>query len=467
VLLLPVITVLLSYANGSFVLINASYQDGFVFALVSGAVLFGLIFLCRSANPILGLAIVLLVTLVVSGWGFLISYDVSKDGFWRAVQASEAGDYPDTWKVLERDPLYDAQVQSSLGDNATGFFGYLRLQVKDGIWNWERQGPRRLGSSSDWVHRQGFWVVFAWASQFLMLLVGNLFGTMGAMAIHDDRRTVALQKDRMAGGSATRKDLAKLLGVREPVLVAPIVGVMLAVTKNLKGEAAQDQTVARQQLMVDRYYRGSRTQNISVLLLESLDVLVKFFPARDFYQLASLLLRAYRKLYFSPLLLPPLPELDMSGIEVPKPDVGATHALIINPHVPFYESTRYTELTRQSPESIPDQVLVPLLKLALEDVNPKSYEYLPVTRPLDLLQRVGPRLWPALTCVLRTSRNQSATSLFSLLTSWPEELASPVFRAAFRSGWNDCARYLPDELWAKALIADFSESPFGAPHYRF
>ena len=54
-------------------------------------------------------------------------------------------------------------------------------------------------------------------------------------------------------------------------------------------------------------------------------------------------------------------------------------------------------------------------------------------------------------------------ALFRLIGAWPRSAAEPLFRAALESGWNDCARFLPESGWARDLKAVFRDSPYGAP----
>jgi hypothetical protein len=46
---------------------------------------------------------------------------------------------------------------------------------------------------------------------------------------------------------------------------------------------------------------------------------------------------------------------------------------------------------------------------------------------------------------------------------WPAAEAAPLFRAAFEAGWNPTGASLPDRPWARGLLAEFADSPYGAP----
>jgi hypothetical protein len=46
---------------------------------------------------------------------------------------------------------------------------------------------------------------------------------------------------------------------------------------------------------------------------------------------------------------------------------------------------------------------------------------------------------------------------------WPGHDAVPLFRAAFEAGWNPSGASLPDRPWARGLLAEFADSPYGAP----
>jgi hypothetical protein len=61
----------------------------------------------------------------------------------------------------------------------------------------------------------------------------------------------------------------------------------------------------------------------------------------------------------------------------------------------------------------------------------------------------------------------AGTPILAAAGQWPGAEAAPLFRAAFESGWNQPGASLPDQDWARALLKEFADSPYGAPAQPF
>lgn len=234
-------------------------------------------------------------------------------------------------------------------------------------------------------------------------------------------------------------------------------------------------------------------------LLFAADRVQDAHPDMYAYEVKRLTLAAYREVFPSDgeTVLPPERILAPVACGAP-PAVGDRYGHLGSLGAEYTRDTAYVSLLECPAEALPDEAMVPLLQLLfLTEDEPVPDGETPVDK---LLARYGDRLYAAAVYVM--IRTESAAkggppaqdgkdgpggpvgsakpdaesgppgqpwpgayspALFRLIGAWPRSSAEPLFRAAFESGWNDCARFLPESGWARDLKAVFRDSPYGAP----
>ncbi len=219
-------------------------------------------------------------------------------------------------------------------------------------------------------------------------------------------------------------------------------------------------------------------------LLFAADRVQDVHPDMYAYEVKRLTLTAYREVFPSDgeTVLPPERILAPVAYGTPPP-VGDQYGHLGSLGQEYTRDAAYVSLLECPAEALPDEAMVPLLQLLIKTED----EPLPDggTTVDELLARYDDRLYaaavhamnrqkPAATAGPPAPDGQPESSrpsrpgayspaLFRLIGAWPRSSAEPLFRAALESGWNDCARFLPESGWAQDLKAVFRDSPYGAP----
>ncbi|MXX05104.1 MAG: hypothetical protein F4X08_10720 [Gemmatimonadetes bacterium] len=225
-------------------------------------------------------------------------------------------------------------------------------------------------------------------------------------------------------------------------------------------------------------------------LLFAADRVQDVHPDMYAYEVKRLTLTAYREVFPSDgeTVLPPERTLAPVAYGAPPP-VGDRYRHLGRLGAEYTRDAVYVSLLECPAETLPDEAIAPLLQLLFktEDEPVRDGE-----TPVDeLLARYDDRLYSAAVhAMIRSESSAPAGSpasdgqpeparpdgsngpprpgayspaLFRLIGAWPRSSAEPLFRAALESGWNDCARFLPESGWARDLKTVFRDSPYGAP----
>lgn len=216
-------------------------------------------------------------------------------------------------------------------------------------------------------------------------------------------------------------------------------------------------------------------------LLYAVDRVQDVHPDMYAYEVKRLTLTAYREVFPSEeeMVLPPERTLSPVAYGTP-PAVDDRYSHLGNLGAEYTRDAAYVSLIECPAEMLPDEAMLPLLQLFLKTED----ESVPDDGISigELLARYDDRLYSAAVCAMirpeqaETARTDGpsgsarppwpggySSALFRLIGAWPRSSAEPLFRAALESGWNDCARFLPDTGWARDLKAVFRDSPYGAP----
>ena len=228
-------------------------------------------------------------------------------------------------------------------------------------------------------------------------------------------------------------------------------------------------------------------------LLYAADRVQDVHPDMYAYEVKRLTLTSYREIFPSDgeTVLPPERTLAPVAYGTPPP-VGDRYGHLAGLGAEYTRDAAYVSLLECPAETLPDEAMVPLLQLLFRtEDEPVPDGETPVD---ELLARYDDRLYAAAVYTMirpepaaaarppapdtETGRSDSSgpsgppwphrpgaysPALFRLIGAWPRSSAEPLFRAALESGWNDCARFLPESGWAQDLKAVFRDSPYGAP----
>lgn len=225
-------------------------------------------------------------------------------------------------------------------------------------------------------------------------------------------------------------------------------------------------------------------------LLYAADRVQDVHPDMYAYEVKRLTLTAYREVFPSDgeTVLPPEQTLAPVAYGTP-PESDDRYGHLGNLGAEYVRDAAYVSLLECPAEALPDEAMVPLLQLLFKtEDEPAPDGETPVD---ELLARYDDRLYTAAVhAMIRPEPASTAgphapngppessgpsgpsgpprpdaysPALFRLIGAWPRSSAEPLFRAAFESGWNDCARFLPESGWARDLKAMFRDSPYGAP----
>lgn len=228
-------------------------------------------------------------------------------------------------------------------------------------------------------------------------------------------------------------------------------------------------------------------------LLFAADRVQDAHPDMYAYEVKRLTLSAYREVFPSDenTVLPPERVLAPVAYGTP-PEIGDRYGHLGSLGAEYTRDAVYVSLLECPVEMLPDEAMLPLLQLLFRtEDEPVPDGETPVG---ELLARYDDRLYTAAVCAMIRAEPDSAAAstepgkrsgpggpagpngpsgstgpgayspaLFRLIGAWPRSSAEPLFRAAFESGWNDCARFLPESGWARDLKAVFRDSPYGAP----
>ena len=236
-------------------------------------------------------------------------------------------------------------------------------------------------------------------------------------------------------------------------------------------------------------------------LLFAADRVQDLHPDMYGYEVKRLTLTAYREVFPEDdgTVLPP--ERTLAPVSYgPPPPVDDRYGHLGDLGAGYTRDAGYVSLLACPAETLPDEAMLPLLQLLFKtEDEPVPDGETPV---YELLARYDNRLYAAAVHAMirpeppstagpaasdpggpAASSDPSGTSgtpspadpsgpsratayspaLFRIIGAWPQSSAEPLFRAALESGWNDCARFLPDSGWARDLKAVFQDSPYGKP----
>ena len=164
------------------------------------------------------------------------------------------------------------------------------------------------------------------------------------------------------------------------------------------------------------------------------------------------------------------------------PAVGARYRHLMMAPERYWADPVYETLVLMDADELPDTAMLALCSLtrvSTQILSRGDDDGVPAT---TLIGRYGARFLPAAVEYLShpdrhgwdasIGKNVLGTRWFApaaghpiivAAAQWPEAEASPLFRAALQSGWNQPSASLPDQDWARALLQEFADSPYGPP----
>ena len=181
-------------------------------------------------------------------------------------------------------------------------------------------------------------------------------------------------------------------------------------------------------------------------------------------------------------VLKPEPVMAAPAGVPPCPAVGPRYRHLMERPGRYWADQVYEALILMAPGDLPEAAMLALCTLTQMSTQElaRGDDYgQPAT---TLIARYGARFMPAAVEYLahperygwdaRIGKNVLGTRWFApsagnpilaAAAEWPGAAAAPLFRAAFEAGWNQPGTSLPDNDWARALLAEFADSPYGPP----
>jgi hypothetical protein len=164
------------------------------------------------------------------------------------------------------------------------------------------------------------------------------------------------------------------------------------------------------------------------------------------------------------------------------PAVGARYHHLMAMPERYWADPVYETLVLMPAEELPDTAMLALCTLtrvSTQSLSRGDDDGVPAT---TLIARYGTRFVPAAVEYLShpnrygwdasIGKNVLGTRWFApaaghpilvAAAQWPGAEAAPLFRATLQSGWTQPAASLPDHDWARALLQEFADSPYGPP----
>lgn len=182
------------------------------------------------------------------------------------------------------------------------------------------------------------------------------------------------------------------------------------------------------------------------------------------------------------VVLKPEPAIVAPAGVPPCPAVGARFQHLMERPDRYWADPVYEALTLTPPADLPDGAMLALCVLTRVSTHALSRgdEYgEPAT---TLISRYGGRFMPAAMEYLghperhgwdasigknvlgtRWFAPSAGSPILAAAAEWPDDAAAPLFRVAFEAGWNQTGASLPHRDWARGLLAEFADSPYGPP----
>lgn len=207
-------------------------------------------------------------------------------------------------------------------------------------------------------------------------------------------------------------------------------------------------------------------------------------PGLSPYEARRAVLRALRERHarYTRVVLKPEPVLTAPGGVPPCPAVGTRYRRLMERPARYWSDPVYEALVLTTPGDLPEAAMLALCALT-RVATPELARGDDYGQPATtLIARYGARFMPAAVEYLAhperygwdasIGKNVLGTRWFApsaghpILTAaaeWPGAAAASLFRAAFEAGWNAPGASLPDRGWARALLEEFADSPYGPP----
>ena len=219
-------------------------------------------------------------------------------------------------------------------------------------------------------------------------------------------------------------------------------------------------------------------------LRQAAQALLAARPSLSPYEARRSVLRTLREKHprHARVVLKPEPALVPPAGVPPCPAVGARYQHLMERPERYWADPVYEALTLMPAAELPEAAMLALClltRVSMQELARGDDYGEPAT---TLIARYGGRFLPAALEYLghparhgwdaKIGRNVLGTRWFApaaggqilaAAAEWPDAEALPLFRAAFEAGWNQAGASLPSLDWGRVLLAEFADSPYGAP----
>ena len=493
-------------------LASAYWGNGIVWGMWIALSLGGVFWLSRLSSPQWAFMIIVGYFFVV-GVGAQINYwDLAQDRVFRSVQDDKEDSYPLEWKSIAKDDLYQVWMTDVLQEPPPhGWWSHLRAQALAGISNYERAAEFEPGKSGyRAVHRDSFWVWFAWFCQYVFVVIACVISIAGC-AVWDvrvrqeeqdqqfsqrvlDQVADALEERGVQRSTTQRiiQDSCKQKPIDMPINHKHVADLMPGLPDALIQDISLDLEYNRQWRS---HWDPVRTFDTKILPIVE-EIILRFYNGDERLINASsswmyLLIAAWRleqhqsydnfytalkQLYDVVLALghgdqvKPFRSISLDGIAFKRIEVGEEWASLAVREANFYaRDSVWDRLVALEPEQIPEQAYPGILYQYYFTPDRRAYEFWAGTEPSDLVQALGPRLRDAVLTFIEREQQAFADThgsldhLLSVLGTWPYEIAAPLLARAMESGWRGSLSQIPETDEWEHFLDSYEHSVFGSP----
>jgi hypothetical protein len=186
------------------------------------------------------------------------------------------------------------------------------------------------------------------------------------------------------------------------------------------------------------------------------------------------------------VVLKPEPAIAAPADVLPCPAVGTRYQHLLQRPDRYWADPVYEALTFLPAADLPEAAMLALCQLTRVSTQALSRGDDYGEPATTLIARYGARFIPAAVEYLAhparhgwdptIGKNALGTRWFAPAAGgpilagaaeWPDTEALSLFRAVFEAGWNQIGASLPHRDWARTLLAEFADSPYGPPAHPF
>ncbi len=504
ILLLGASGLILSFIGSDFVIANAHWSDGIWWGIAAGIPLAFSLWSCRVRSESLTLIVAIFFFFFIQVNTQINYYSKSKSELFTIIQNAEDNEWPNEWKQLDRDTLYNTFTEQRINTSGFKWLDHLRVQADIGVIRVEQQGHRKYGGRKGVeVYRQGFWMWWGWFICYLLLAVGCFFGMAGSSFIDKEeskekkvadiivgRMTKVLkekglsdenirnitQRQKNYYKTLNADEVHELLPIEDEKISSDIVNDLMLSKEwyvNSKIERTIDEhKLVRLNSLLNKYYQRTLSNEDKLysyyLVLLAADTLCSNSDNMSFYQ-SLLCITDIAEILNIPHNITSFNTLDLNGINYKTLAVGEIWAPLFGREQSFYSYNSNWELLEDNKaDDIPEEAYLAIIYQYCHQPDPRGYEMWQGTTPSEFMEILSPKLRDAILTYLSLSQSSFPEQHLSKLMQladwaayWSDEQAEEIFKRCIQAGWRQSLRKIPETPSWRKFIEENDNTPFG------